>query len=171
MPDFTLFARQFPKFHRLSITTSGLKYVERRQLAKIPQLTHLDLFNNLIEHLPEDAFSDLVKLENLQLTQNKIKVLRPKLLWKLPKLKNFAAGVNPIELIPRDFFKNNKELEEIRFHNTKITRIEVDFTLLPKLKTISMDGSCLKEAFCRGCNIDQLREIQQKINRNCTGRA
>jgi Leucine-rich repeat (LRR) protein len=168
IPDFTLVQRQFPKFKRLYIWISGLKYVERRQLAKMPQLTSLGLNDNLIEDLPEDVFSDLVNLENLGVGFNQIKVLPPKLLWNLPKLKKFSAIGNQIELIPRDFFKNNRELEQVSINSNKITRIEVDFTLLPKLETLDLYGNtCINEDCWSSCEIERLREIQQKINRSC----
>jgi Leucine-rich repeat (LRR) protein len=167
IPDLTLFARQFPKFKQLWIIGSGLKHVERRQLAKIPQLTFINFLNNDIESLPEDAFNDLVNLDTLIVRDNKIKLLPPKLLWNLPKLKIFASNGNQIELIPRDFFKNHRELEQIWINDNKIRRIEVDFTLLPKLTILDLSSnSCINEV-CQSCNIDRLRQIQQKINRNC----
>jgi Leucine-rich repeat (LRR) protein len=169
IPDFTVVTKQFPKFKQLWIERSGLKYVERRQLAKMPQLTWLSLAYNLIEHLPEDVFNDLVNLEELHVGDNKIKLLPPKLLWNLPKLKILWASFNHIELIPRDFFKNNRELEQVWISNNKITRIEVDFTLLPKLTSLNLNNNtCINEECYWSCNIEKLREIQQKINRNCT---
>jgi Leucine-rich repeat (LRR) protein len=169
IPDLSLFTRQFPKFTRLAIDYSGLKYVERRQLAKIPQLTFLSLAFNLIESLPEDAFSDLVNLEILLVLNNQIKVLPPKLLWNLPKLKDFGADRNRIELIPRNLFKNNLELEHLWIGDNEITRIEADFTLHPQLEYLDMlMNDCISD-ICDQCDIGKLRELQQKINRNCTG--
>jgi hypothetical protein len=174
-PDFTLVTRQIPKFKELRINFSGLKYVERRQLAKLPQLTQLILDYNHIEHLSEDVFDDLVNLEELWVSVNQIKVLPPKLLWNLPKLKRFSATENHIELIPRDFFKYNRQLELISIHSNKITRIEVDFTLLPKLTFLSLeDNTCVSGSIwcffsCTDSDKRDLREIQQKINRNCAG--
>jgi Leucine-rich repeat (LRR) protein len=166
IPDFTLVTRQFPKFKRPFIWNSGLKYVERRQLAKITQLTYLDLRHNLIEDLPEDVFNDLVNLEELHVAANQIKVLPPKLLWNLPKLKKFGTDGNQIELIPRDLFKNNRDLEN--FWNNKIRRIEMDFTLLTKLNHLYLcNNTCINDG-CRSCNFDLLRQIQERINRNCT---
>jgi Leucine-rich repeat (LRR) protein len=173
IPDFTLVARQFPKFKRLIINSSGLKYVERKQLAKIPQITKLDLARNVIELLPIDAFSDLVNLETLSVAANRIKVLPPKLLWNLPKLKEFFAWSNQIELIPRDFFKNNRELENLWISDSKVTRIEVDFTLLPNLELLNLNNNdCTSERFCSYCKDSfpygrELSEVQQDINRNC----
>jgi Leucine-rich repeat (LRR) protein len=168
-PDFTLVTEQFPKFKQLWIQHSGLKYVERRQLASMPQLTFLSLDRNHIEDLPEDAFSDLVNLEELYVSFNQIKVLPPKLLWNLPKLEVFDASRNQIELIPRDFFITNRELEYLFIYRNKITRIEVDFTLLPKVIILDLSAnSCINET-CYSCDIEKLREIQQEINRNCTG--
>jgi Leucine-rich repeat (LRR) protein len=170
IPDFTLVTKQLPKFKELWITDSGLKYVERRQLAKMPQLTQLSLYFNHIEHLPEDAFNDLVNLEELYVSYNHIKVLPPKLLWNLPKLKQFGASDNQIELIPRDFFKTNRQLEDLWIQDNKITRIEADFTLLPKLGFLNLKrNTCISEGLCNPCNIEKLRQIQQEINRNCTG--
>jgi Leucine-rich repeat (LRR) protein len=170
IPDFTLVTRQHPKFIRLYIWISGLKYVERRQMASMPQLTHLFLYRNQIEDLPEDAFNDLVNLEELYVSDNQIKVLPPKLLWNLPKLKVFDASRNQIELIPRDFFITNRELEYLFIYTNKITRIEVDFTLLPKLETLDLNmNTCISKGYCNSCNIEKLREIQQRINRNCAG--
>jgi Leucine-rich repeat (LRR) protein len=170
IPDLTLVRKQLPKFKQLWIERSGLKYVERSQLAKMPQLTLLYLGHNLIEHLPEDAFNDLVNLEELYVAFNKIKVLPPKLLWNLPKLKIFSASRNQIELIPRDFFKNNRQLERVWIQDNKITRIEVDFTLLPKLGLVILKrNTCISEGLCNPCNIEEMRQIQQEINLNCTG--
>jgi Leucine-rich repeat (LRR) protein len=169
IPDFTLVTKQFPKFKQLWITDSGLKYVERRQLASMPQLTRLSLYGNHIEDLPEDAFNDLVNLERLHVAVNQIKVLPPKLLWNLPKLKDFDANENQIELIPRDFFKNNRQLEEVWINDNKITRIEVDFTLLTKLNYLDLKTNNCSSEVCLPCDIEKLRQIQQEINRNCTG--
>jgi Leucine-rich repeat (LRR) protein len=169
IPDFTLVTKQLPKVKQLFITRSGLKYVERRQLAKMPQLTKLSLYDNLIEHLPENAFNDLVNLEDLWLSDNQIKVLPPKLLWNLPNLKKFAADGNQIELIPRDFFKTNRQLEKLWFNGNKITRIEADFTLLPKLNYLDLIRNTCISKDCNPCNIEKLRQIQQDINRNCNG--
>jgi Leucine-rich repeat (LRR) protein len=170
IPDFTLVTKQLPKFKQLWIQRSGLKYVERRQLASIPQLTQLSLYFNHIEHLPEDAFNDLVNLELLYVSYNQIKVLPPKLLWNLPKLKEFGASENQIELIPRDFFKTNRQLERVWIQDNKITRIEVDFTLLPKLNYLELKrNTCISEGLCNPCNIERLRQIQQEINRYCNG--
>jgi Leucine-rich repeat (LRR) protein len=169
IPDFLLVTEQFPKFKLLGIENSGLKYVERRQLASLTQLTYLELTYNGIRYLPEDVFSDLVNLERLYVSYNHIKVLPPKLLWNLPKLKIFSADSNRIELIPRDFFKNNRELEGIGIDDNKITRIEVDFTLLPKLNYLNLEtNTCINEV-CYECNIEKLTQIQQNINANCTG--
>jgi Leucine-rich repeat (LRR) protein len=170
IPDLTLVQRQIPKFKQLYIIDSGLKYVERRQLAKMPQLKFLSLYRNLIESLPEDAFSDLVNLEYLIVSNNQIKVLPPKLLWNLPKLKTFGARDNQIELIPLDFFKNNRQLKWLSFRYNEITRIEVDFTLLPKLTILNLNSNtCIGEVCNWSCNIDLVRQIQEKINGDCTG--
>jgi Leucine-rich repeat (LRR) protein len=169
IPDFTLVTRQYPKFKRLWIKHSGLKYVERRQLAKLPQLTGLSLARNPTELLPEDAFNDLVNLEYLSVSDNQIKVLPPKLLWNLPKLKIFGASKNQIELIPRDFFKTNRELKDFWIYNNKITRIEVDLTLLPKLNLLYLYNNTCINQYCDPCDIGKLRQIQQEIDRNCTG--
>jgi Leucine-rich repeat (LRR) protein len=169
IPDFSLVTEQFPKFKLLDITRSDLKYVERRQLASLTQLTYLELTSHGIRFLPEDVFSDLVNLERLYVDKNEIKVLPPKLLWNLPKLKIFSARENQIELIPRDFFKNNRELENLWLYENIITRIEADFTLLPKLKDLDLDGNnCINE-YCSPCKIEKLTQIQQNINANCTG--
>jgi Leucine-rich repeat (LRR) protein len=130
IPDFTLVTKKLLKFKRPWIYDCGLRYVERRQLAKMPQLTELKLDDNIIEHLPENVFSDLVNLEVLDVSYNHIKVLPSKLLWNLPKLKQFKANANHIELIARDFFKNNRELEKLYIYSNEIMRIEADFTLL-----------------------------------------
>jgi Leucine-rich repeat (LRR) protein len=168
IPDLTLVTKQLPKVKQLFITGSGLKYVERRQLASMPQLTKLSLHRNQIESLPEDVFSDLVNLENLNVGDNKIKVLPLKLLWNLTKLKIFGADDNQIELISRDLFKNNRELTSIWINDNKITRIEADFTLLSKLGLLNLNSNtCINENCWSSCEIERLREIQQKINRSC----
>jgi Leucine-rich repeat (LRR) protein len=169
IPDFTLVTKQLPKFKGLWIIRSGLKYVERRQLAKMPQLTKLSLGLNLIEHLPEDAFNDLVNLEELYVRDNQIKVLPPKLLWNLPNLKDFSARENQIEFIPRNLFKTNRQLEDLWLYGNKITRIEVDFTLLPKLNYLDLIRNTCISKVCNPCNIEKLRQIQQEINLNCNG--
>jgi Leucine-rich repeat (LRR) protein len=168
IPDFTVVSRQLPRFNDLTIVKSGLRYVERRQLAKIPQLMYLDIGDNIIESLPEDVFNDLVNLESLHVVRNKIKVLPPKLLSNMPKLKDFRASRNQIELIPRDFFKNNRDLKTIWINDNKIRRIEVSFMSLPKLNSLDLNkNSCVTDGSCNECNNNQLREIQQKIDRNC----
>jgi Leucine-rich repeat (LRR) protein len=169
IPDFKLVTKQLPKFNKLIINYSDLKFVERRQMASMPQLTDLSVAGNQIEDLPEDVFDDLVNLDTLDISDNQIKVLPPKLLWNMPKLKEFVARNNQIELIPRDFFKNNRELKHVWIDFNIITQIEVDFTLLPKLSVLNLSRNTCISKDCFPCNIDLVRQFQQEINRNCAG--
>ncbi|KAG5667426.1 hypothetical protein PVAND_015406 [Polypedilum vanderplanki] len=168
IPDFTAVNRKFPKFDQLYIVLSGLKFVERKQLAKMPLLTLLNFFGNEIEFLPEDAFDDLKNLKILAFVQNKIKVLPPKLLWNLPKLVELWAYENPYEIIPRRFFKNNKEVVKLWMGYNKIKKIEVNFKALPKLDVLDLrENDCINLQTCISCGAENFNDIQEKIDRDC----
>ncbi|KAL7016094.1 hypothetical protein ACKWTF_016810 [Chironomus riparius] len=109
-----------PNFVQLLIVVSGLKYIERTKLAKMPQLKVLNFYGNHIEHFDEDVFNDLRNLEMLAFVHNKIKVLPSKLLWNLNNLKEILSFYNPIEAIPANFFKNNKKLEKFLMKSRKM---------------------------------------------------
>ena len=167
IPDLTIINRMMPNFVQLLIVDSGLNYIERSKLAKMPQLKVLNFYGNKIEYFDEDFFNDLKNLVMLAFVHNKIKTLPSKLLWKLNNLNEFLSFYNPIEAIPANFFKNNKKLVKMLMQFSKIKKINVNFKSLPNLDFVDLrKNECINDQVCRSCTLS-IEYLQQKIDKQC----
>lgn len=167
VPDFTAANQKFPNFRKLYIVLSGLKYIERSKLAKMPQLEVLNFYGNEIEYFNEDVFNDLKNLEVLAFVKNNIKVLPQKLLWNLINLKEIWSYENPIEAIPIRFFKSNGKLEKAWMGYSKIKKIDVNFKALPLLNLLDLSkNECISELACSTCSLT-IEAMQDKIDSQC----
>lgn len=167
IPDFTSANHKFQNFRKLYIVLSGLKFIERTKLGKMPQLRILNFYGNEIEHFDEDIFNDLRNLEIVAFVKNKIKVLPQKLIWNLINLKEIWTYENPIEAIPIRFFKSNKKLVNAWMGYSKIKRIDVNFKAFPNLKLLDLrQNECINEMFCNTCSLS-IEDMQDKIDKQC----
>jgi Leucine-rich repeat (LRR) protein len=111
-------------------------------------LQYLNFYNCGIDEIPENLFKNLKNLKKVELGDNKLTHL------------------------PKSLFGDNLQLETIRLLRNKLQTIGVDFTKLPKIRTIALkDNVCINEEyspeFHRSSTITSVQELQLKINSNC----
>jgi len=167
IPDLTVAKHELPNFTQLLIVVSGLKYVERVKLAKLPQLKVLNFYGNKIESFDEDVFDDLKNLEFLAFVHNHIKILEPRLLWNLVNLEKFWSFYNPTQAIPGTLFTKNKKLVEAMMHSGKIKKIDFNFKTLQNLEVLDLTSNeCIDLKGCKTCQLS-IGNLQEKIDQQC----
>ena len=100
-------------------------------------LVKLDLRNNQIHDIEDEAFNGLNALNDLLLTDNKLKQLRPEMLFGLKNLTTIRIEQNFIEELPNKMFSSLKRLNKIDLSKNNITLIGHDaFTGLKSLTSL-----------------------------------
>jgi len=169
IPEMSEIVEKFKNIHDLRIWTCGLKFIERSKLAIFAKkLRVVDFFNNHIEEIPEDAFDDLLRLEELKILNNRVKHLPEKLFHNLKNLKYFFAENNEIEEIPSRFFINT-QITVVNMTNNLLKRIFVDFRRLPNVNVIDLNqNTCISQCLGHYCGKMSVAEMQREIREKCS---
>ena len=157
---------EFRHLKSLSIQSTSLKIVERRQFEFLKNLEKLTIFSSQIEFLKANVLWDLKNLKKLAIYKNKIKKLPEKIFEKLKNVEFIDLNSNNIEYMPMNLFKFNLELKAIDISRNPLKKIDVDFTRLPKLMDLSLLSSGCVSAWV--LQRAEIFKIQQEINLNCT---
>ncbi|XP_040214567.1 leucine-rich repeat-containing protein 19 [Rana temporaria] len=104
-----------------------------KDLQRYPNLTELNLSNNIIKSLPNDTFSGLTKLEVLILKDNLIIAVEEFSLKGLESLKILDLSDNQIIELPTNILPF-KQLEKLNLENNKMTNLDIK-DALKDLKT------------------------------------
>ena len=169
IPEMSKIVEKFKNIHDLRIWTCGLKFIERSKLAIFAKkLRVVDFFNNHIEEIPEDAFDDLLRLEELKILNNRVKHLPEKLFHNLKNLKYFFAENNEIEELPPRFFINT-QIAVVSLKNNLLKRIFVDFRRLPNVNIIDLNqNTCISQCLGHYCGKMSVAEMQKEIREKCS---
>uniref|UniRef100_A0A914VYX7 LRRNT domain-containing protein n=1 Tax=Plectus sambesii TaxID=2011161 RepID=A0A914VYX7_9BILA len=71
---------------RLDLQENRISIIRRADLAGLRQLKILQLMDNLVHSIEEQAFDDLVRLERLRLNRNRLRSLPDRLFYFMPDL-------------------------------------------------------------------------------------
>lgn len=166
---FAGIGESFSNLEMLIIEEQNIKAVERENFKNLPKLTELKLYQNEIEFLPENVFQDLQNLKELVIALNRIKKLPENIFNNLRKIKIIHVNGNKINHLPKNLFSHNLELEEFAADRNQLTKIDVDFTQLPNLQTLTLKGAnCIN--FEANSDRKEIEEAQQIINQDCRGK-
>ncbi|MEI6242931.1 MAG: leucine-rich repeat domain-containing protein [Chlamydiota bacterium] len=83
-------------------------------------LTHLDLENNAIKHIPANIFQGLIHLQWLYLNNNQIQVLPPTLFQGLIQLQWLYLNNNQIQAFPPTLFQGLTQIQDLDLYNNQI---------------------------------------------------
>jgi len=116
---------EYPKCKSLSIKGNRLQKFPTA-VSDVKTLEKLDLSENKIKSVEDDAFDGLENLIELDLSFNELTYL-PTSLGKLSKLKRLNLSGNKIRSLPKEF-ENLTSLEFLDFEGNPIGRVPVEIT-------------------------------------------
>lgn len=158
----------FPNLLKYIITNSNVQVIKREDFSSMPKLQTLNLVDNKIELIPEDALYDIGGLIDFFIDNNKIKKLPEYLLNHAPMFQRFMAQNNSIEAIEKDFFKNNPILKIVSLENNKIAKVKVDFRPFRNLKKLGLkNNTCIDSYYNDWRKYKSVLIIQDEIETLC----
>lgn len=152
---------------KLSLSGNPLKMLPATLFRDLTNLIDLNLSYLEITSVNESLFDNLKNLTELSLTNNPIVSLHENTFKSLVNLEALKLDYCKIERISAGLFDHNLALTSITLYENSLKTIEFDFTKLPELNYISLNGNvCVEElsAYARF----QIEEVQNVITSNCT---
>ena len=137
----------FDKLQNLVELDLSENYITRvcdEALIDFKNLVLLSLNVNSIEKISEKTFLGLVNLEYLDLSQNSLKNLNESSFNGLNKLIELDLSNNKIENISETAFRGLHLLEELNLSGNKLTKIETIFCQLEELQTLDLSSNQIK---------------------------
>jgi len=139
----------FPNMKILSIWSSTLNTVTKKDLAEYKNIERIGFCNNLIEYLPGDLFEDFSNLEEVSFNGNKLKLIEPNILDGLDKLKAVSFADNTaytkcFSLI--EFMSSNATLEEVKdelFVRYYKDQKKIEHFLKAEAENLSLNGKLI----------------------------
>jgi Leucine-rich repeat (LRR) protein len=105
---------EFPKLTQLVIADSEIPIVKNNLLGpQFSRIEKLNLYNNKIQIVEEQAFKHLHNLVWIRLSRNQIKSLSPKVFENNRKLKEICIWSNKIKMIAPETFQHLNQLTRV----------------------------------------------------------
>jgi Leucine-rich repeat (LRR) protein len=125
------FADSINKFlERIYLNDNKIAVINPNSFNYLLKLRYLNLKNNLIVYLPEDAFSGNYQLEEIILENNRINVIESNAFNILPKLQYLTLSNNKLTEVSENMFTDVNNSLDIRLNNNKISKIKSIFKKL-----------------------------------------
>ncbi|XP_037574945.1 protein slit isoform X1 [Dermacentor silvarum] len=136
LPTFTTELRLNDN-HIVKVRNSGI-------FKKLPNLNKLDLRNNAISEIEDNAFLGAEQLADLLLTENKLKQVRAKMFSGLIRLKTLMLRSNLLTFIANDTFADLDSVRLLSLYDNKIRCItQGSFERMSSLATLNLLGNPL----------------------------
>lgn len=130
-----------PTMSTLQFRRNKLKRIEARLLELCTNVTELDLADNDIQFVSEDAFKGLPCLKTLTLSQNKLSSV-PSAIWNLPGLYKLDLKMNRINTLRCQDFTNQTELRILYLQNNFLSNLtDCVFQDLVRLKLLKLQSN------------------------------
>ena len=114
-----------PNAQSLRLPANKLERLEASDLSVAPGLMSLDLSQNSIVLVDENAFGELQDLKTISLTGNKLTTIGP-IFQNNPQITSVRLGHNEITEIGENDFKDNTMVKMLDLSNNKITQVHED---------------------------------------------
>nr|XP_025123761.1 relaxin receptor 1 isoform X4 [Bubalus bubalis] len=114
LPDKSL-CQHMPRLHWLDFEGNHVHNLRNLTFISCSNLTVLVMRKNKINHLSENTFAPLQKLDELDLGSNKIENLSPHIFKDLKELSQLNLSYNPIQTIQANQFDNLVKLKSLYF--------------------------------------------------------
>ncbi|XP_066449932.1 platelet glycoprotein Ib alpha chain isoform X2 [Eleutherodactylus coqui] len=109
----------------LNLANNTLKTLPK--VSQLPSLTILQLSNNLISNIPDNAFKGLKKLTRLELQHNQIYSLHEEVFEDLRSLIRLDLSHNQLWMLPDHLLSNVENLEILYLSGNRLTNIPDQF--------------------------------------------
>ncbi|KFB50466.1 AGAP007060-PA-like protein [Anopheles sinensis] len=113
-----------PNLTHLDLSNNRLKHLPKKLIRHTVALLELVLSNNSVDHLDRDLFENVCYLETLKLDHNKLRSLDGALFRTLGKLEYLYLENNNLRQIVPGTFDNLKKLRELNLMNNGLTSID-----------------------------------------------
>ena len=113
-------ARTFPELTFLDLGNNLFTELTNSSFVSMSNLTMILLYENQIEKVDKDTFKDQIKLEKLELSNNKLKVVTAEWLKPMVQLKELNLDNNMIDDFKPTMFEWPSLLEKISLKDNKI---------------------------------------------------
>lgn len=131
---------------RLLLGFNRISWLPGNALEGLPNMTVLDLCNNLLDDsvLKEKPFSNMKNLMQLNLCNNKLQTMPP----DLPSsLRHLSLENNSISHIPENYFKRLPQIIALRMSHNNLQNIPHNTFNLPNLLELNLGHNKLKQVF------------------------
>ncbi|KAK2715255.1 toll-like receptor 6 [Artemia franciscana] len=129
----------------LKLSNNKLTHVDSQLFSDLQSLQILHLDNNLIESLPNSAFSSLINLHTLSISNNKLARLDARALLGLPLLTSLYLDRNGLSYIHPNAFRNLTNLQELSFSGNALKEVPSALRDLNRLKTLDLADNSIEE--------------------------
>ncbi|XP_010834410.1 PREDICTED: relaxin receptor 1 [Bison bison bison] len=123
LPDKSL-CQHMPRLHWLDFEGNHIHNLRNLTFISCSNLTVLVMRKNKINHLSENTFAPLQKLDELDLGSNKIENLSPHIFKDLKELSQLNLSYNPIQTIQANQFDNLIKLKSLSLEGIEISNIQ-----------------------------------------------
>ncbi|XP_070242534.1 relaxin receptor 1 isoform X4 [Bos mutus] len=123
LPDKSL-CQHMPRLHWLDFEGNHIHNLRNLTFISCRNLTVLVMRKNKINHLSENTFAPLQKLDELDLGSNKIENLSPHIFKDLKELSQLNLSYNPIQTIQANQFDNLIKLKSLSLEGIEISNIQ-----------------------------------------------
>lgn len=124
--------------------------IESGTFSPLVNATLIDLINNHIQVIEEDAFAGLTRMERLYLIGNRLSELPGRIFANMPELVYLDLENNDLSRIESETFAENHRLRTIYLEYNQITAIAPNFirNLSQELSFINLNGNeCISSSF------------------------
>ncbi|XP_066273616.1 insulin-like growth factor-binding protein complex acid labile subunit [Branchiostoma lanceolatum] len=130
----------------LQMKGTQLRVVRKGDLAGLPLLKILYLFNNTLQTIEVGAFDDVPAIVDIEIGNNQISDLPPGVFRGCGQLQTVAADGNQLTKIRQGVFNDLTSLQAVRMGNNKIETIEVGaFSNLSKSIIFNLENNHIRE--------------------------
>ncbi|XP_042638339.1 relaxin receptor 1 [Orycteropus afer afer] len=118
------FCQHMPRLHWLDFEGNHIHKLRNLTFVSCSNLTVLIMSKNKINHINENSFASLQKLDELDLGNNEIENLPPHILKNLKELSQLNLSYNPIQKIEVNQFDDLVKLKSLNLEGIEISNIQ-----------------------------------------------
>ncbi|CAF1045213.1 unnamed protein product [Brachionus calyciflorus] len=139
---------------RIMMHSNKLQQLTKFSFKGLEKIFSIDLANNLIETIDEEAFNEIQTLKYLDMSKNHLRSLGKNVFNNLTNLDELILSKNLITTLDPDLFEKNVNLKLLRVDFNQIISLNPD---------IIKHLNSLLEISCNTISINNMKELQEKI--------